>query len=213
MMAGKGGEAVNNGLIVAKNAYGMSVESVGPATIINNNRIVVEETGVGMELGGASGSTAVNAGLISVGTPTEEGDGGKDRFGHGVLIKDTSNNEFTNYGTIEAAKGATAIEVQVSKKDGAVTGTTAGNILNFEAGSKIVGEVHIQDGVTGTVINVNGFKGDLDLNNESGDLTINVKAGADLELTDGYGSVISEANIESGTLTASISLPWGMPRP
>ena len=34
MMAGKGGEAVNNGLIVAKNAYGMSVESVGPATMI-----------------------------------------------------------------------------------------------------------------------------------------------------------------------------------
>lgn len=205
MMAGKGGEAVNNGLIVAKNAYGMSVESVGPATIINNNRIVVEETGVGMELGGASGSTAVNAGLISVGTPTEKGDGGDLRFGHGVLIKDTSNNEFTNYGTIEAAKGATAIEVQVSTgDDGAVTGTTAGNILNFEAGSKIVGEVYIQDGVTGTVINANGYKGELALNNDSEELTITVKDGADLELKDGYGSVISEAVIENGKLTASI---------
>lgn len=211
MMAGKGGEAVNNGLIVAKNAYGMSVESVGPATIINNKRIVVEETGVGMELGGASGSTAVNAGLISVGTPTEKGDGGAKRFGHGVLIKDTSNNEFTNYGTIEAAKGATAIEVQVSTgDDGAVTGTTAGNILNFEAGSKIVGEVHIQDGVTGTVINANGYKGELALNNDAVDtddakaLTLNVKDGADLELKDGYGSVISEAVIENGKLTASI---------
>lgn len=211
MMAGKGGEAVNNGLIVAKNAYGMSVESVGPATIINNKRIVVEETGVGMELGGASGSTAVNAGLISVGTPTEKGDGGAKRFGHGVLIKDTSNNEFTNYGTIEAAKGATAIEVQVSTgDDGEVTGTTAGNILNFEAGSKIVGEVHIQDGVTGTVINANGYKGELALNNDAVDtddakaLTLNVKDGADLELKDGYGSVISEAVIENGKLTASI---------
>lgn len=205
MMAGKGGEAVNNGLIVAKNAYGMSVESVGPATIINNNRIVVEETGVGMELGGASGSTAVNAGLISVGTPTEKGDDGDLRFGHGVLIKDTSNNEFTNYGTIEAAKGATAIEVQVSTgDDGAVTGTTAGNILNFEAGSKIVGDVYIQDGVTGTVINANGYKGELALNNDSEELTITVKDGADLELKDGYGSVISEAVIENGKLTASI---------
>lgn len=205
MMAGKGGEAVNNGLIVAKNAYGMSVESVGPATIINNKRIVVEETGVGMELGGASGSTAVNAGLISVGTPTEKGDGGAKRFGHGVLIKDTSNNEFTNYGTIEAAKGATAIEVQVSTgDDGAVTGTTAGNILNFEAGSKIVGEVHIQDGVTGTVINANGYKGELALNNDSGNLELNVNDGADLELKDGYGSVISNAVINNGTLEASI---------
>lgn len=204
MMAGKGGEALNNGLIVAKNAYGMSVESVGPATIINNNRIVVEETGAGMELGGASGSTAVNAGLISVATPTKEGNGGTLRFGHGVLIKDTSNNEFTNYGTIEAAKGATAIEVQVSTKDGAVTGTTAGNILNFEAGSKIVGEVHIQAGVTGTVINANGFQGELALNNDSEELTINVKDGADLQLKDGYGSIISDAVVENGKLTASI---------
>ena len=204
MMAGKGGEAVNNGLIVAKNAYGMSVESVGPATITNNNRIVVEETGVGMELGGASGSTAVNAGLISVGTPTKKGDGGDLRFGHGVLIKDTSNNEFTNYGTIEAAKGATAIEVQVSKEDGEVTGTTAGNILNFEAGSKIVGEVYIQDGVTGTVINANGYKGELALNNDSDNLELNVNDGADIELKDGYGSVISNAVINNGTLEASI---------
>lgn len=198
MMAGKGGEAVNNGLIVAKNAYGMSVESVGPATIINNNRIVVEETGAGMELGAASGSTAVNAGLISVATPTKDGNGGTLRFGHGVLIQDSSNNVFTNYGTIEAADGASAIEVKT-------TGTvTANNTLNFEAGSKVVGEVHIGTGVTGTVINVNGFKGDLDLNNDSNDLTINVKAGADLELTDGYGSTISEAVIENGKLTASI---------
>lgn len=205
MMAGKGGEAVNNGLIVAKNAYGMSVESVGPATIINNKRIVVEETGVGMELGGASGSTAVNAGLISVGTPTEKGDGGAKRFGHGVLIKDTSNNEFTNYGTIEAAKGATAIEVQVSTgDDGAVTGITAGNILNFEAGSKIVGEVYIQAGVTGTVINANGYKGELALDNDSDNLELNVNDGADLELKDGYGSVISNAVINNGTLEASI---------
>lgn len=198
MMAGKGGEAVNNGLIVAKNAYGMSVESVGPATIINNNRIVVEETGAGMELGAASGSTAVNAGLISVATPTKDGNGGTLRFGHGVLIQDSSNNVFTNYGTIEAADGASAIEVKT-------TGTvTANNTLNFEAGSKVVGEVHIGTDVTGTVINVNGFKGDLDLNNDSNDLTINVKAGADLELTDGYGSTISEAVIENGKLTASI---------
>ena len=110
MMAENGGTAVNDGLIVAKNAYGMSVETAGPAsTLINNNRIVVEETGVGMELGGYSGSKAENHGTIVVGTPKtgEDVDGGSLRFGHGVLIKDTSNNTFTNYGTIEAAEGKT----------------------------------------------------------------------------------------------------------
>ena len=202
ILADVGGKATNEGLIVAKNAYGMTVGTTSNgdkgSTIINNNRIVVEETGVGMELGGADGSTAVNKGTIVVGTPVEGG------FTHGVLIKDTSNNEFTNYGTIEAAKGATAIEVQVSKEDGVVTGTTAGNILNFEAGSKIVGEVHIQADVKGTVINANGFQGELALNNESKQLTINVKDGADLRLKDGYGSIISDAVVENGKLTASI---------
>lgn len=200
--AGDGATATNEGVIVAKNAYGMTVgteeSGANASKIVNKGTISVVETGAGMELGGVSGSTAVNAGLISVATPTKEGNGGMPRFGHGVLIQDSSKNVFTNYGTIEAANGASAIEVKT-------TGTaTAGNTLNFEAGSKVVGEVHIGTGVTGTVINVNGFKGDLDLNNDSDDLTINVKAGADLELTDGYGSTISEAVIENGKLTASI---------
>lgn len=209
ILANNGATAVNEGVIVAKNAYGMTVGTTGTeSTIVNNDngKIYVEQTGAGMELGGGSGSTAVNAGLISVGTPTEKGDGGDPRFGHGVLIKDTSNNEFTNYGTIEAAKGATAIEVQVSKKDGAVTGKTADNILNFEAGSKIVGEVHIQDGVTGTVINVNGFDGTIDLNNQSDDLELNVVKGAELTLEKGNKSKVAVANITDGRLNASI---WG----
>lgn len=203
ILADVGGKATNEGLIVAKNAYGMTVGTTSNgdkgSTIINNNRIVVEETGVGMELGGADGSTAVNKGTIVVGTPVEGG------FTHGVLIKDQDKAVFTNKGTIDAsAAGATAIEVQVTHKEGQVTGSTEGTELNFEAGSKIVGEVHIQDGVKGTVINAKGFKGELDLNNESDELTINVKDGADLELTDGYGSTISEAVIENGKLTASI---------
>ena len=150
--------------------------------------------------GGASGSTAVNAGLISVGTPTEEGDGGKDRFGHGVLIQGSSNNVFTNYDTIEAADGASAIEVKT-------TGTaTADNTLNFEAGSKIIGKVNIGEGVTGTKINANGFDGTIDLNNQSEDLELNVVKGAEVTLTDKNGSQVAVANVKDGQLNASI---WG----
>lgn len=203
MMAENGGTAVNDGLIVAKNAYGMSVETAGPAsTLINNNRIVVEETGVGMELGGYSGSKAENRGTIVVGTPTTGVDveGGSLRFGHGVLIQDSSNNVFTNYGTIEAADGASAIEVKT-------TGTaTAGNTLNFEAGSKVVGEVNIQNGVTGTVINANGFDGTIDLNNQSDELVLNVVKDAELTLEEGNKSKVAVANITDGRLNASI---WG----
>lgn len=209
ILADVGGKATNEGLIVAKNAYGMTVGTTGNgdkgSTIINNGRIVVEETGVGMELGGFDGSTALNEGTIVVNSPSDA----EGAFTHGVLIKDQDKAVFTNKGTIDAsAEGATAIEVQVThNKDGQVTGSTAGTELNFEAGSQIVGEVYIQDGVKGTVINANGFKGELDLNNESEELTINVKDGADLELLDGKdatASTISNVVIENGRLSASI---------
>lgn len=206
MMAGSGATAINDGLIVAKNAYGMTVESKEPgSTIINNKTIVVEETGVGMELGAATGSKGENYGTISVGTPAE-GDG---KFTHGVLIKDSSENVFTNYGTIEAAEGttkagkyATAIEIQ--KEDAK---SVSGNVLNFEAGSKIVGEVHIGTGVTGTKLNANGFKGTLDLNNQSDDLELNILKGAEVTLErDNKGSKVAVANVTDGRLNTSI---WG----
>lgn len=193
----KGGKATNEGLIVAKNAYGMAVGTAGNgdkgSTIINNKRIVVEDTGVGMELGGAANSTAVNKGTIVVGAPVDGG------FAHGVLIQESSNNTFTNYGTIEAAEGASAIEV---KKDG-----TDGNILNFENGSKIIGDVNIREGATGTKLNANGFKGTLDLNNQSDDLELNILKGAEVTLErDNKGSKVAVANVTDGRLNASI---WG----
>lgn len=202
--AGNGATATNAGVIVAKNAYGMTVgseENGAASKIVNKGTVSVVETGAGMELGGASGSEGVNAGLISVGAPTEEGDGGTLRFGHGVLIN-TAGNTFTNKGTIDVADVEMKEEGKLSAieiKDKAVNTT-----VNLEAGSAVNGEVHIASGITGTVLNANGFKGELDLNNDATELTINVKDGAELELADGYGSTISEAVIENGKLTASI---------
>ena len=90
MMAGSGATIINEGNIVAKNAYGMTIENKGPAsTIINNRQITVLEQGAGIELGGVSGSLAVNNGTITVSDITEERNG--EFFGHGVLIN-TSNN-------------------------------------------------------------------------------------------------------------------------
>lgn len=194
MMAGKGGEAVNNGLIVAKNAYGMSVESVGPATIINNKRIVVEETGVGMELGGADGSEAVNNGTIVANTPVKGG------FSHGVLIKDQDNAVFTNKGTINAsAEGATAIEIQVEKA------TTKKAEINLEKGSSVNGLIHNHEDVEGTTLKANGFVGTIDLQNDSTTgMTIEVNQGADLTLANGHGSKALTAVVNDGMLSASI---------
>ena len=225
--AGNGATATNEWVIVAKNAYGMTVgtekNGPNPSKIVNKGTIYVEDTGVGMELGGVNGSKAENYGTIVANSPVKGG------FSHGVLIKDSSSNEFTNHGTIEAAEGktedgkyATAIEVQRGK------GTTDGNILNFENGSKVIGDIEIEENVTGTklnlkagsefdgviriaqkgvsdtVLNAAGFDGKLELENKSEKFTINVTDGADLELADGHGSVIGTAVIKNGKLSASI---------
>ena len=87
MMAGGGATVVNEGDIVAKNAYGMTVET-GKASNIEN--------GV--------------HGTITVGEITEKRD--NHIFGHGVLIN-TSDNTFKNNGTISAeGENASAIEVK-----------------------------------------------------------------------------------------------------
>lgn len=205
--AGDGATATNEGVIVAKNAYGMTVgseENGAASKIVNKGTVSVVETGAGMELGGASGSEGVNAGLISVGAPTEEGDGGTLRFGHGVLIN-TAGNTFTNKGTIDVAD----VEMKEEGKLSAIEIKDKANntTVHLEAGSAVNGEVHIASGITGTVLNANGFKGTVNLNNDSNDLTFNILDGAEVTLMEeGHGSTVSIANVENGRLNASI---WG----
>ncbi len=142
--AGNGATAINEGKIVAKDAYGMRVGKDGLASkIVNNGSIYVESSGVGMELGGAKDSEAVNNGLISVGEVAE------DKFGHGVLIQDQEGARFTNEGTITAGKGASAIEI---KKHAQEKVTTAKVVL--KGNSKVDGLIHVGEGVKAAVISV-----------------------------------------------------------
>lgn len=143
--AGKGATAVNDGKIVAKDAYGMRVGTGDKASkIINNGSIYVESTGAGMELGGAANSEAVNTGLISVGDVNTESAQGL-KFGHGVLIQDQTGAKFTNEGTITAGKGASAIEIKKNEAE-----TTAKVVL--KGNSKVDGLIHVGTGVTSAVI-------------------------------------------------------------
>lgn len=207
MIAMNGAVAVNDGIIEAKNAYGMTVgtEASGSTAskLINQKTIIVTEQGAGIELGGVSGSSAENRGTITVSDikVVEKEDGNKEGFGHGVLIKDSSDNVFTNYGMISASgEGATAIEIQVS--DGK---TTSGNEINLEKGSSVSGLIHNHTGVKDTVLNANGFVGTIDLQNDDTDgMTINVDQSAELTLADGHGSKALNAIVKDGTLSASI---------
>lgn len=176
LSADNGATAVNSGKIVARNAYGMSIGTAGSAsTIINNHEIIVESQGVGMELGGADKSIAVNNGTITVGAPVEV-DGASWTLG--VLVKETTDNKFTNNGTIDAVKGTAAIKVENEDK------TTDGAFVELTETSKIYGKVLVEkkesdkatSGPTGTKITNAGL---IDASQTADKVAIEVGADAD----------------------------------
>lgn len=196
MMAGGGATVVNEGDIVAKNAYGMTVEKDAASHIENgvNGTITVLDQGAGIELGGESGSTAVNNGKITVSDIAE------GSWGHGVLIKaddGASTFTFTNNGEISATgTGASAIEVQAG------TGTTAE--INLIEGSQIDGIVKIGAN-TDVTLNAQGTNDSFDLQiEETANFNLNVKDDANLTLESGNGASIDSVTIENGRLNASI---------
>lgn len=195
MMAGGGATVVNEGDIVAKNAYGMTVET-GKASNIENGvhgTITVLEQGAGIELGGASGSTAVNNGTITVGEITEVRD--KLIFGHGVLIN-TRDNTFENNGTISAeGEHASAIEVKEN-----ATNTT----IVLGSKSKVLGKINFSKTVTKSRLVADGAVDTLDLASQAQDLRLDVVNGADITLKNGNASTFGEVTIDDGRLNASI---------
>lgn len=202
MMAGGGATVVNEGDIVAKNAYGMTVEKDVASHIENgvHGTITVLDQGAGIELGGESGSTAENNGKITVSDIAE------GSFGHGVLIKaddGASTFTFTNNGQITAIGDdpgtntrVTAIDVQEG------TGTSAE--INLIEGSKIEGIVRIGAN-TDVTLNAKGTDDSFDLQADaSANFNLNVTDDANLTLEDGNGASIDNVTIESGRLNASI---------
>lgn len=205
MMAGGGATVVNEGDIVAKNAYGMTVET-GKASNIENGvhgTITVLEQGAGIELGGASESTAVNNGTI---TASSEGSAAEKPWAHGVLIKaPVSGNryKFTNNGEITAnGPGASAIEVQAGGEDKVTSAE-----IDLIEGSQIDGVVRVNAG-TKVTLNAKGTHDSFRLESQSDNLTINVSDRAEITLEDDdvtdNGASISSVVIDDGRLNASI---------
>ena len=196
MMAGGGATVVNEGDIVAKNAYGMTVETDEASRIENgvHGTITVLEQGAGIELGGASGSIAVNNGTI-----TASSDG---NWAHGVLIKAPAfdaSYTFTNNGKIVASGDATAIDVQEDNGKGQTEA-----VINLIEGSQIEGIVKIGAN-TDVTLNAQGIKDSFDLKvEETANFNLNVTDDANLTLEDGNGASIDNVKIENGRLNASI---------
>lgn len=199
--AGNGATAINEGKIVAKDAYGMRVGTGDTASkIVNNGSIYVESTGAGMELGGAANSEAVNNGLISVGDVNTESKQALD-FGHGVLIQDQTGAKFTNNGTITAGKGATAIEVK---------GNVNNTALNFGAKSDVNGLVHLAAGKT--TLKFDGTVDTMKIKTEQQEgkaalaAHLDLQNNANITLEDGQKSTYETVTLDDSRLNASI---WG----
>lgn len=192
ILADNSAKVVNAGRIVVKNAYGMRVGTQATATIENAGTIIVEEQGVGMELGGGDksvNSVATNNGSIIV------GDIAKGKYGHGVLIKDAKNVVLNNNGLIQAGEGATAIDVQLKNETSAT--------INLGEKSQIDGLIKIDHG-TNVTLNAKGMTGKLKVKAADGTTTLNIDSGSDVTLADRQGSVYESVNIADGKLTASI---------
>lgn len=182
--------AVNEGKIIATNAYGMKVGTIEASTIINNGEITVSGEGVGMELGGADKSKAINNKTITVIDKTGQ-------FAVGVLVKGTSNVTFENNGTISAtAEGMKAISVE---KDGQ---NTADASMTFGEKSKVEGLISLDEGTT-TDLTFKGAKDTLTIASK-GTATLTLTDGAGITLADNQNSVYDNVDIQSGTLNASI---------
>jgi outer membrane autotransporter protein len=198
--AGNGATAINEGKIVAKDAYGMRVGTGDTASkIVNNGSIYVESTGAGMELGGAANSEAVNNGLISVGDVNTESK--QAEFGHGVLIQDQTGAKFTNNGTITAGKGASAIEVK---------GNVNNTALNFGAKSDVNGLVHLAAGTTTLTFDATVDTMKIKTEQQKDKATVAahlvLKNNANITLEDGQKSTYETVTLDDSRLNASI---WG----
>lgn len=197
--AGNGATAINEGKIVAKDAYGMRVGTGDTASkIVNNGSIYVESTGAGMELGGAANSEAVNNGLISVGDKNTEGSQGL-KFAHGVLIQDQTGAKFTNNGTITAGKGASAIEVK---------GNVNNTALNFGAKSDVNGLVHLAAGTTTLTFDATVDTMKIKTEQQKDKATVAahlvLKNNANITLEDGQKSTYETVTLDDSRLNASI---------
>lgn len=194
MLADKSATVINEGRIILKHGVGMNVGTSldDKATIENYGIILVEGTGVGMELGGggnANGSVGFNQGTIAV------GDVDTGAVGYGVWIAGNDGATFTNSGTISAGRNGRAIVVE---KQGQ---TTSAKIILAEQ-SKIEGQIQIKNDTRADIV-ADGMRGELDIATE-GDTTLTLQKGAVVTLTDGHANTYESATIDRGTLNASI---------
>ena len=111
MIAQNGGTIVNNGTIVADNAYGMMITNTDRNKLENHGTIIVLNNGVAMDFAGnKNGSNVTSGSVINTGDLIVQGDGDLKAI---RIAEGAKGVEFTNTGLISATGSkAKAISVE-----------------------------------------------------------------------------------------------------
>ena len=224
------GTLVNKGTIVAKDAYGMTVGSSGgenTATIINgvSGKIIVEDRGVGIELGGIGGSNgsnqtkadATNYGTITVGAAKKFEDK-NGQFTTGVAIQGdsgkvlTAKQTFTNKGTIDAVDDGYAKAIELKYVEGAEVNNDGiiNGVISVGAGAKSTTISLNETSVLNGDISVEGDGTTIKLDDAAvttGDIIVNSTATDDS--VQGTTIAATTDNGKASTLTGSILAQQG----
>lgn len=126
MIAQNGGTIVNDGTIVADNAYGMMITNTDGNTLENHGTIIVLNKGVAMDFAGNKDGSYVKSGsVLNTGDLIVQGDGDLKA----IRIADGATNvQFTNEGLISAT-GSQAKAISVENEGVTVT-LTEGSQVN-----------------------------------------------------------------------------------
>lgn len=161
MIAENGGTIVNNGTIVADNAYGMMITNTDDNTLENHGTIIVLNNGVAMDFAGnKNGSNVTSGSVINTGDLIVQGDGDLKAI---RIAEGAEGVEFTNKGLISAT-GSKAKAISVENKRVTVTlteGSQVNGLVDLEQDTVL----NVKDLESAQTISLNDYAGAVKVTN------------------------------------------------
>lgn len=163
MIAENGGTIVNNGTIVADNAYGMMITNTDDNTLENHGTIIVLNNGVAMDFAGnKNGSNVTYGSVTNTGDLIVQGDGDLKAI---RIAEGAKGVEFTNKGLISAT-GSQAKAISVENEDVTVTlteGSQVNGLVDLEKDTAL----KVENLKSAQTISLNDYAGAVTVNNSN----------------------------------------------
>lgn len=190
MIAQNGGTIVNNGTIVADNAYGMMITNTDRNKLENHGTIIVLNNGVAMDFAGnKNGSNVTSGSVINTGDLIVQGDGDLKAI---RIAEGAKGVEFTNTGLISAT-GSKAKAISVENE--LVT-------VILKNGSQVNGLVDLEKDTALKVADLKSAQ-TISLNDYAGHVTV---SNSNVTFEQGSDSALEIKSVETDKGSASFKL-------